>query len=433
MPGKSRIDAADLSVEMAGLRFKSPILVASSECGSNVSILRHLTDKKIGGIVTKTFTSAPDFRIRVRPYQFPLNKFGAAYAQGGCLYSLAAPHVEDSQKVQTHVSQMAAHCRAASIVLIVSFFEDPRNVDLWINQARVFEETGADMLELNFSSPSAASVFSRSFQTAGDIISRVKKSTAIPVGLKLSPTLEPLEAFITTCVDAGLDFVTAHNAPGGIVIDVDNEVPFGAPAVGGYVMGRAFLPYSLGRIVRIRQAADIPVIGVGGIYEAQDALQYLLCDCPLVGVGSAMYFEGPQILDTIQAGISEWMQTKGYAAVSEFQGKALRHIKNPGSLKSAEKYPYTTPPDCPYVPAINPEVCTLCGTCETTCIYKVFTVDERQSKVFIDENKCWSCGFCVGICPAGAIELRDRNNKDRLIWNNQGMAESFQIKRDKFL
>ena len=289
--------AADLSVEMAGLRFKSPILVASSEYGSNVSMLQHLTDRKIGGIVTKTFTSAPDFRIRVRPYQFPLNKFGKAYAEGGCLYSLAAPHVEANQTVQAHVSRMAARCQASSLVLIVSFFEDPQNVDLWIDQASAFEKIGADMLELNFSS--------------------------------------------------------------------------------------------------------------------------------LVGIGSAMYFEGPQILDTLHDGISDWMQTKGYAAVSEFQGKALRHIKNPGSLKSEEKYPYTTPPDCPYVPVIDTAVCTLCGTCETTCIYQVFAVDERQSKVFIDENKCWSCGFCVGICPAGAIELRDRQNKDRLIWNNQGVAESF--------
>jgi ferredoxin len=109
----------------------------------------------------------------------------------------------------------------------------------------------------------------------------------------------------------------------------------------------------------------------------------------------------------------------------------LRHLteKKIGGIvtKSEEKYPYTMPPDCPYAPVIDTELCTLCGTCATTCIYRVFTVDENQSKVFIDENKCWSCGFCVGICPAGAIELRDRRNKARLIWNNQGSAESFQI------
>jgi hypothetical protein len=114
----------DLAVEMAGLSFKSPLVVASSECGSNVAMLRYLTERKIGGIVTKTFTSPPGFRIRARPYQFPLNKFGKAYAEGGCLYSLAAPHVEDSHTVETHVSRMAAHCRTSSIVLIVSFFED---------------------------------------------------------------------------------------------------------------------------------------------------------------------------------------------------------------------------------------------------------------------------------------------------------------------
>ncbi len=416
---------ADLAVEMAGLRFKSPILVASSECGSNLSMLKHLTDRNIGGIVTKTFTSPPEFRVRVRPYQFPLNKFGKAYEEGGCLYSLAAPHVEDDAAVKVHVSQMAGHCKSSSLILIVSFFEDPQNVALWIRQAKAFEEIGADMLELNFSSPSAARIFSQSFQTAGDIISRVKKNTSIPIGLKLSPTLEPLETFVTTCVDAGLDFISAHNAPSGIVIDVEKEVPFGAPSLGGYVMGRAFLPYSLGRIVRIRKVADIPVIGVGGIYEAQDALQYILCGCPLVSIGSAMYFEGPQILDTLHKGISDWMQAKGYRTISEFQGKAFKHIKDPVSLKSEEKYPYTTPPDCPYVPVIDQDMCTLCGTCETTCIYSVFTVDERESTVLIDENKCWSCGFCVGICPAAAIELRDRKNNDRLIWNNRGFAESF--------
>ena len=420
--------AVDLSVELAGIEFKSPIIVASSECGSNVSMLKQLTDKKIGGIVTKTFTSSPDFRIRVRPYQFPLNKFGKAYAEGGCLYSLAAPHVETIQTVHDHVSSMAEHCRASSLVLIASFFENPQNADLWINQAKAFEENGADMLELNFSSPSAASVFSKSFRAAGDIIFQVKKHTSIPVGLKLSPTLEPLEEFVSTICDAGLDFITAHNAPGGIVIDVDAEEPFGAPTMGGYVIGRAFLPYSLGRVVRIRMAADIPIIGVGGIYEAQDALQYLLCGCPLIGIGSAMYFKGSQVLDTLHAGISEWMQAKGYVTVDEFKGNAFRYVKIPGKIKSGEKYPYTTPPDCPYIPTIDTEVCTLCGTCETTCIYQVFTVDEGQSKVFVDGSKCWSCGFCVGICPAGAIELRDRHQKNLLIWDNQGVAKSFYFK-----
>ena len=416
----------DMTVQVAGLTFKNPIVVASSECAANLSVLKNWTNRNIGGIVTKTYTSPPEFRIRVRPYQFPLNKFGKAYTQGGCLFSLAAPHVENREAVKTHVSQMARHCKASSVVLVASFFEDPQNDKLWIKQAAELEDIGANMLELNFSSPSAAKVFSQSFESAARIISQVKKHTTIPIGLKLSPTLEPLELFIKACVDAGLDFVTAHNAPSGIVIDVDNEVPFGAPTLGGYVMGRAFLPYSLGRIVRIKKTVDIPIIGVGGIYEARDALQYLLCGCPLVGIGSALYFKGPEILDRIHNGIVAWMQQKGYGSVSEFQGKAFSRIKDPPILKSREKHPYTTPPNCPYIPKIDEQLCTHCGICETTCIYNVFTVDKNKSRVFINADKCWSCGFCVGICPSGAIELRDKKSKDNIIWNNQGLAKSFQ-------
>lgn len=416
----------DLSTQLLGLTFKSPILVSSSECAANASLVKNLIGKNIGGIVTKTYTSPPEYRIRVRPYQFPLNQFGDAYARGGSLYSLAAPHVEDNASVKQHLAQMAALCRQSALILIASFFEDPQDPELWIQRATEFEAIGADMLELNFSSPSAARVFSRGFESAGQIIARVKKSTAIPIGLKLSPTLEPLETFVKTCVDAGIDFITAHNAPGGIVIDVDKEVPFGAPCLGGYVMGRAFLPYSLGRVVRIRKAADIPVIGVGGIYETRDALQYLLCGCPLVGVGSAMYFEGPEILNKLHSGISDWMQTKNYGTIGEFRGKAFAHIKDPADVKSKEAHAYTVPPECPWVPEIDDELCTRCGSCITGCIYSVLTMDDRDEKVAVDADKCWSCGFCVGICPSGAIQLVDRSNRKRIIWNNHGLAESFR-------
>ena len=416
----------DLSIRLAGLTFKSPIVVASSECAANLSLIENLVGKNIGAIVTKTYTSPPAFRIRVRPYQFPLNKFGRAYSTGGCLFSLAAPHPEDSQAVKKHVSQMADLCKQSDVKLIASFFEDPSDVPLWIKQARSFEALGADMLELNFSSPSAARVFARSFDSASHVITEVKKNTSIPVGLKLSPTLEPLEAFAAACEDAGLDFITAHNAPGGIVIDVEKEVPFGAPSLGGYVMGRSFLPYSLGRVVRIKKASNLPIIGVGGIYEAQDALQYLLGGCPMVGIGSALYFKGPRILDTLYSEISNWMVKKGYFSIEEFQGKAFHQIKDPPDLKSGEKYPYTIPPQCPYIPQIDKDSCVLCGECETTCIYNVFKVDQNKKHVTIDEDRCWSCGFCVGICPSQAIILRDRNNKNRIIWDNQGLAMPFR-------
>jgi len=421
---------ADLSVQLAGLPFKSPIVVASSECAADLSLIKRLVDKPIGAIVTKTYTSSAAFRIRVRPYQFPLNKFGRAYSKGGCLFSLAAPHPEDSQTVKKRVSQMADLCKQSDLKLIASFFEDPADIESWISQAQSFETLGVDMLELNFSSPSAAKAFAQSLETAGRIIAEVRKNTSIPIGLKLSPTIEPLEIFVAICENAGLDFITAHNAPGGIIIDVEKEAPFGAPSIGGYVMGRSFLPYSLCRVVRIKKASNVPIIGVGGIYEAQDALQYLLCGCPLVGVGSAMYFKGPQVLETLHKDIAKWMQKKGYWSIEEFRGKAFNLIRDPPQIKSKEKYPFAVPPECPYVPVVDADACMFCGECETTCIYSVFKVDRRKKQVSTEEDKCWSCGFFVGICPTGAVELRDRSSKQRVIWNNQGMAAPFINKGD---
>jgi len=414
------------SVQMAGVTFKTPILVSSSECASSQPLLEQLIQSPIGGIVTKTFTTRPEHRIRVRPYQFPLNAFGKAYREGKCLYSLAAPHVEDMDRVMEQIPHMADICRHSSVKLIVSYFEDPSEVSLWVTRAKAFEAAGADLLELNFSSPSAVKVFARDPGASSQVIARVKESVSIPVGLKLSPTLEPLEASAASWSNAGLDFVTAHNAPGGILIDVEQEVPFGAPAIGGFVMGRAFLPYSLARVVRLKKASDLSIIGVGGIYEATDALQYLLCGCSLVGVGSALYFQGPRVLDDIYDGIGLWMERKGHAAVNEFTGKVLPLIKESVGLRSDETYPFTMPPECPYVPVIDEGKCNLCGACQRSCIYGALEVSKKDSRVLVDEDRCWSCGFCVGLCPLGAVQLRDRHDRNKVIWKNEGMAASFK-------
>jgi ferredoxin len=281
------------------------------------------------------------------------------------------------------------------------------------------------MLELNFSSPSAMSVFARNITRSTEILARVREKISIPVGLKLSPTLEPLETLVASWTDAGLDFITAHNAPSGILIDVESLTPFGAPAIGGYVSGRPFLPYSLARVVRIKRVSDIPVIGVGGIYEGSDALQYLLAGCPLVGVGSALYFKGPGVLDDIYQGLTEWMRRKGFRHIEEFRGKVLPLIRGASALKSEEEHAFTMPPDCPYAPSIDHDRCTRCGTCTTSCIYGALILAREKQQVVVLEERCWSCGFCVGICPVGAIELRERLKPKRLIWNNQGVARSF--------
>jgi len=416
---------ADLSGTVAGVRFRSPVLVASSECTADLEMVRRLCDGPVGGLVTKTFTSNPAHKVRVRPYQFPLNVLGDGYREGGALCSMAAPHVEDLDGWSERVSRMAELCRAASVVLVASFFEEPEALELWAETARRLEDGGAAMLELNFSCPHVSRTFEQGVERAVRILDRVRRGSGVPVGVKIGPTLEPLESAVAALEEAGADFLTAHNAPGGIVVDVDREVPFGAPAVCGYAPGRAFLPISLARVVRIRRVSGLPVVGVGGVSSHRDALQYLLVGCPLVGVGSALYFHGPGLMARIDQGLRRWMAERGYENTGSVTGRVFPLIESAADLASREAYPYTMPPDGPYIPAADPELCNRCGTCVRGCIYGALRVGEAGC-VETDPDRCWSCGFCVGVCPEGALTLRDRRDPDRVVWANRGTALPFQ-------
>ncbi len=418
--------AIDLSVEIAGVRFRNPVLPGASELVFDERSALALLRTGVGGIVTKSFTSQKDRRIRVRPYQFPLRVFGRGFEESGSLLSLATPHVEDIRRVVAQkIPWIAEACRREGVPLVVSFYESFDEVEDWIDTAREFEGAGATLLELNLSSPSYHLSADEYAEKSGAIVRSVAEKVTIPVGPKISPMVEPLSSLAQSWSDAGASFITAHNAPSGVMIDVESEVPYGAPAVGGYVMGRTFLPWSLARVVQIQKAVTIPVIGVGGIFDWSDAIRYMLCGCPAIQVCSGAYFQGLRVFEQIRAGIVSWMESKGYDSIESFKGKVLPLIAPSSQLKDNEKFPYDMPPDTPYVPLIDDDKCTLCRACERGCIYDVFEQTRAGCAMLVHDKRCWSCGFCVGLCPEGAISLVDRKDPSKVVWAGEGMAKSF--------
>jgi ferredoxin len=235
--------------------------------------------------------------------------------------------------------------------------------------------------------------------------------------------MEPLIDAVKSWKERGVSFITAHNAPGGIYIDVDSEVPYGAPAIGGYLIGRPFLPVSLARVVQILKTIEIPVIGVGGIFSGNDALQYLLCGCSLVQVGTAAYIDGTGVLKKIKQEIVSWMKRKNYSSISEFRGKVLRKIIPSAELKMKERFPYSIPPETPYFPKIDHKKCTICQACCKSCFYHVLHLD--HGKIGAERDRCWSCGLCVGVCPEKAITLVDKKT-GKIIWKGIGVALPFK-------
>jgi dihydroorotate dehydrogenase/NAD-dependent dihydropyrimidine dehydrogenase PreA subunit len=415
----------DVTVKVAGVTFRSPVLSAASELVFDEKSAERVAASGVGGIVTKTFTTSSEFRIRLRPYQFPLGHFNQALKESASLYSLASPHVEEIDVVmKENVPGISRVCKKNGVPLIVSFYEKPADISVWKKVAKGFERAGADLLELNFSSPTMKGELEKSLRSSFKVVRSIAKYSNIPFGIKIGPMMEPLDDAVKGWAQNGASFITAHNAPSGIYIDVEREVPYGAPAIGGYLIGRPFLPISLARAVQILKTVDIPVFGVGGIFGWTDALQYLLCGCSLVQVGTAAYMEGIEVFEKINQGITVWMTRKGYVSISDFRGKVLKKIVPIAELKKREIAPYSLPPGTPYHPKIDRMRCSLCRTCEKTCFYKVFHFDRKEKTMAMERNRCWSCGLCVGVCPEGAITLVDKRT-GRTIWNRKGLATPF--------
>ncbi len=415
----------DVKVKVAGLTFRNPVLPAASELVIDGQSTKKIINAGVGGVVTKTFTTDPEFRIRLRPYQFPLNHFDPAFKKSGSFYSLASPHVQEMNLVmEKNVPEIAHICNENKIPLIVSFYENPHDLTSWKRVAKGFEMAGAHMLELNFSSPTMKYDLEKGLRSSFKIIEAVSRSCHIPFGVKISPMLEPLIDAVKGWKERGISFITAHNAPSGIYIDVETEAPYGAPAIGGYLIGKPFLPLSLARVVQILKSIDLPVFGVGGIFDWRDALQYLLCGCSLVEVGTAAYMEGLGIFKKINQGIFLWMRRKRYSSIAIFRGKALQRITSSVELKKREIAPYSLPPDTPYAPKIDQKRCSLCQACCRSCLYQVFHLERKERRIVVERDRCWSCGLCVGICPERAITLVDKKT-GKVIWGGQGIALPF--------
>jgi len=414
--------AVNLTTEVCGVSFKNPIVPAAGDIVSTISSCHRIVEAGVGAIFTKTYTSLEAPRTRPHPNTYALH--GRGFDQAGALLSVVGNWPEHIEVVlERDIPEFKRLCQQAGIPLVVSWY-GPIDIadgklkgeatEIWVEMAGKVAAAGADLQELNLACPLVSSAI-RDCPSAGVELVKAVCQAGYRAGIKINPTWEPLEQLVEGWAEAGANFITAHNLDiHGLVVDVEREMPKYVPGMGGYSPGRLFLPWSLSRVARIKKCSDIPVFAAGGVYTAEDALQYLLCGASLVQIHTSVYFRGTRIFRKIIGGIESWMEDKGYASIEEFRGKVLPMVLSWAEVKRREKYPYVVPPQCPYVPVVDEDKCTLCKMCEA-CIHGVFQV--QQNKLLIDEDKCDNCGFCLTLCPKEALRLVDRKDRSKVIWS----------------
>ncbi len=451
--------AVDLSVELktkrGTLTLKNPVMPGSSELAIDEGTVKLCVDNEVGAVVTKSiFKQLPSMITTLsKPWAFPLDKFGPEH-KGAWILQAGVPSPETSceKVVEKRLPKWKKLCQDAGVPFIVSILDEvPNN---WPYLAKLVEEAGADAIEMDASCPlgkvfysegKAPVIFSEDMwadlDVAKKIIRSVKQVTKVPIGAKLSMFHNPVGLHAMTWESEGLSFISGHNAmpTSGVFVDTDAEEVYGTPGQACYISGATMLPHSISRLAYVLQVTDLPVIGVGGVYTAEDVVRYLLLGCTAVQVCSAAYFKGHKVFKEIVDGLKGWMQQHGYTRIDQFRGKLREDIS---CIKGewAEKYGYRLlPPEkgmllwdqnpSQVVVRVNMETCTLCGVCDKLCLYDTIHIDYNKKLVNLDTSHCTGCGMCVGMCPEnpGTLYLEDKRTGDR-IWDTVGMSDAFKKK-----
>jgi dihydroorotate dehydrogenase (NAD+) catalytic subunit len=303
-----------LAVDVLSLRFRNPLVLAAGTAGYGSEIADVIDLDSVGGLVTKAVSLAP----RAGAPEPRVAEF-----DGGMINAvgLANPGLEEVSRV--HVPWLATHnLQTRKVFNVVGFEVDEfAAVVRGLEEAAVVHAAGVDGYELNVSCPNVkqgGTEFGADPNSLRAVVSRARAATRRPVFVKLSPTLPDVATTAKVAVDAGADGITVVNTIPGLVIDVHSRKPALGFGSGG-VSGRAILPVGVLATWKVSRAVGAPVIGLGGVADAMDALQYIIAGASLVGIGTAA-LRDPRTPARIVSDLRAWCRRNGVRSLAEIRG-----------------------------------------------------------------------------------------------------------------
>ena len=218
----------------------------------------------------------------------------------------------------------------------------------------------------------------------------IKGSNGKPVLVKLSPFRDAHKA-AKAAKEAGASGIVCVNSFGPtLALDIERG---GAPVMGsttkyGWVSGPALKPLALKYTYDVvKEVKDIPVIGVGGISNARDAIEYFMAGASGIGICTAAIVQGREFYGILEQDIKTWMEEHGYNSIQEMIGLAQQQP----ALHLSK------------APIFDANKCMGCGLCKMSCLYGAIKVEDGTA--YCDANKCFKCGLCYSRCPVKAITL----------------------------
>jgi dihydroorotate dehydrogenase (NAD+) catalytic subunit len=297
----------DLSVRLGPLTLKNPLIAASGCFGYGIEYREAVDLASLGAVAVKGLFLAPrEGHPPPRIVETPAGMLNAIGLQG--------------IGVHRFVAERLPELRALGAVVIVNICGT--TLDEYVEVARVLSDAeGVAALELNISCPNIKEggiQFGCSLDGTFAVVSAVRQATHLPVIPKLTPNVTSVASFARAAEDAGADAVSLVNTFLAMAIDVETRRPKLSNVMGG-LSGPAIRPIAVRMVYECRQQVKIPIIGMGGITDARDALEFIIAGANAVQVGTANFvdpFIWPKLLD----GIRDYMTRHEVARLEDLVG-----------------------------------------------------------------------------------------------------------------
>lgn len=293
-------------VKIAGVEFKNPVMTASGTFGSGMEYSDFVDLNRLGGVVTKGVANVP----------WPGNPTPRiAETYGGMINAIGL----QNPGLEVFTKRDIPYLQQFDTNIIVNVCG--KSEEDYIEAVEILDKEKVDLLEINISCPNVKEggiAFGQNPTSVEHITSVLKKHTSIPLIMKLSPNVTDITATAKAAEAGGADCISLINTLTGMKIDVNRRTFAVANKTGG-LSGPAIKPVAVRMVYQAAHAVSIPVIGMGGIMNAEDALEFIMAGATGVSIGTANFHNPYTTIEVIE-GIENYMRKYGVKDINELIG-----------------------------------------------------------------------------------------------------------------
>ncbi len=295
-----------LETEFCGKVFKNPVLLASGTCGFGREMNEYFDIEKLGGICSKGLTlHARNGNEGIRIWETP----------SGVINSIGL----ENPGVDYYIENDLPWIQGKNLVNLVNV--GGHSMEDYIEAVQKFNDQDVDFIELNISCPNVKAGgmnFGVKTEVAREVVRTIRGVCKHKMIVKLSPNAESIVDLAKACEEEGADAVSLTNTYLAMAIDLEHRKPVFNNTYAG-LSGPAIKPISLRMVHQVAHAVKIPVIGIGGIATAEDALEYIMAGASLVQIGAASFVKPDIAMDVID-GMESWLEKHDVGNISEIRG-----------------------------------------------------------------------------------------------------------------